>query len=182
MSKIYKFRNKTQNFSFCSFKHGDTKYHIQNQVYAATANIFESLGLITFQYITRVSVGRRLLLSYPEFFSWGHVSRKDIKEEVVEHGNFTIHLYGRGWANHLENFDNVKYDKEIYVRVKGKNNGYRSTAVAALSSAKMLVRDEDQLPSEKGVLTPAIVFRKTGLVQELIMNGWSFEVVDVKNL
>lgn len=132
-----------------------------------------------------MTLGRRLLLSYPEFFSWGHVSRKDIDEEVVEHGNFTIHLYGKGWSNKItdsKRLEGEKFDKEIYVKVKGKNNGYRSTAVAALSSAKTLVTDKDQLPKETGVLTPAIVFCRTKLIHELCTNGWSFEVVDVKNL
>uniref|UniRef100_A0A336M6M7 CSON012811 protein n=1 Tax=Culicoides sonorensis TaxID=179676 RepID=A0A336M6M7_CULSO len=163
------------------------KFPIQNQAYAATASIFESIGLISFQAITRCSLGRKLLLSHPEFFSWGHVSHKNLKDDVIEAGNFTVHLYGKGWtqktfnepSNSNSNLGKGKCDKEIYVKVKGKNNGYRSTAVAALSSAKMLITDVDNLPKETGVLTPAIVFSKTRLIEELLMNGWTFEVVKI---
>lgn len=132
---------------------------------------------------TKFSLGRKLLLTYPRIFSCGMVSKEDLSEEDINKCNFIMTFKGNGWTEKLaEGTDEYKTkpDKEILVRVKAKNIGYGATCDALLLSAKVLISEKEKLPKDAGVFTPAAVFAKTTLIDQLCKAGWTFEVVGAK--
>lgn len=136
-----------------------------------------------FGIMANFSFGRRLLLSYPNIFSFGKVSHEGPSKETMEKAKFTMHLYGKGWTEKLaEPTDSYPSppNKEIYVRVSGSNPGYGATCVALVQSAVTLIKDKSALPANGGIYTPAIAFSKTSLIKELSANGFTFEVVSAK--
>lgn len=133
--------------------------------------------------MTKFAFGRRLLLEYPSFFSFGTVSNKDLSEDDMNKCHFIMHFKGEGWTEKLaEGSDeySTKPDKEMYVKVKAKNIGYGATCVALLLTAKLLITEKNKLPKDAGVFTPAAVFAKTSLIDQLCKNDWTFEVVGAK--
>lgn len=150
-------------------------------------SIWASFGMMLFGVflgiMTRFAFGRQLLLNYPSLFTFGTVSNQDLDEEDINKCHFIMHFKGQGWTEKLtEGTDeySTKPDKEIYVKVKAKNIGYGATCVALLLTAKLLITEKEKLPKEAGVFTPAAVFAKTSLIDQLCKNEWTFEVVGAK--
>uniref|UniRef100_A0A336M6G8 CSON012812 protein n=1 Tax=Culicoides sonorensis TaxID=179676 RepID=A0A336M6G8_CULSO len=169
------------------FYETEKKRPIQLRAYVTMPSIWGAFALIFFGIMmgimTKFSLGRKLLLDYPRIFSFGMVSKEDLSEEDMEKCNFVMHFKGNGWTEKLaEGTDTytTKPDKEIYVKVKANNIGYGATCVALLLSAKMLISEKDKLPKEAGIFTPAAVFAKTSLIDQLVKNDWTFELVGAK--
>lgn len=157
------------------------------RAYMSTGSIIQVIGMVIFGVIfgllSKFSCGRYLLLTYPNIFSFGHVSKEDLDEDDIKACNFTMHLKGKGWTEKLaEPTDTYtkQPDKEMHVKVKGQNVGYGATCVALLLSAKMLLAEKEKLPKESGIYTPAIAYSKTTLIEQLCKNNFTFEVVGAK--
>ncbi|XP_063704909.1 saccharopine dehydrogenase-like oxidoreductase [Culicoides brevitarsis] len=169
------------------FYETEKKRPVQIKSYVTMPSMLGAFAMMAFGILigllTRFSFGRYLLLTYPGFFSFGTVSKEDLAEEDINKCHFVMHFKGQGWTEKLaEGIDEytTKPDKDIYVRVKAENIGYGATCVALVLCAKMLMTEKPKLPKESGVFTPAAVFAKTTLIEQLSKNGWTFEVVGAK--
>lgn len=169
---------------FCFSYETDKKRPIQLKAYFAVQSFIEIIGFVLFGIIfgimANLSFGRRLLLDYPKFFSFGKVSHEGPSQETMEKSKFSMHLFGRGWSPQVA-VPSQGYPlpptKEIYVRVSGTNPGYGATCVALVLSAVTLLKEKSALPPTGGVYTPAIAFSKTNLIEKLNENGLTFEVI-----
>lgn len=171
------------HFSYESEK----KRPIQIRSYVTMVSIWHAFAMMLFGIfmgiMTKFAIGRQVLLAYPSLFTFGMVSKEDLNEDDINKCHFTMHFKGKGWTEKLaEGTDkySTEPDKEMYVRVKAKNIGYGATCVALILTAKILITEKEKLPKEAGVFTPAAVFAKTSLIDQLCKNDWTFEVVGAK--
>lgn len=166
----------------------EEKRPIQHKAYFAVQSFIEVIGFIIFGLMVGLmanfNFGRKLLLKYPECFTFGKVSHAGPSEEMMEKSKFTMHLFGKGWPSTIKVPTGDEYilppNKEIYVQVNGTNPGYGATCVALVLSAVTLLKDKDKLPATGGVYTTAAAFTKTNLIKALNDNGLTFEVVSAR--
>ena len=67
-------------------------------------------------------------------------------------------------------------DREVTVKVSGKNVGYGSTSACMVQAAIMIVKEREKMPRSGGVYTPGYAFANTSLAKRLTENGVPFEV------
>ena len=72
-------------------------------------------------------------------------------------------------------------DREVTVKVSGKNLAYGSTSECMVQAAIMIVKEREKMPKSGGVYTPGYAFANTSLTKRLSENGVPFEVT-VKDL
>lgn len=165
----------------------DKKRPVQMRAYIAFDSIFHVLAVILvaaiFGIMSKFSLGRKLLLTYPKVFSFGFASREGPKEETNENANFEMTFYGEGWkevkSDPTEPFD-LPVDKKMTARVVANNPGYGATCIAVLTAATTILKESDKMPETGGVFPPAAAFKNTSLIDELQKYGFTFEVVKVE--
>lgn len=163
----------------------DNQRPIQMESYIVFSKFYQVFAILIFAaflvILSQFSFGRNLLLNYPEFFSFGILSRKEPEEETMEKTRFELTLFGSGWKEEFSDpTDNVnaEMNKKMTVKVSGKNPGYGSTSIALLLSAMTILKESDRMPDNGGVLAPGAAFRKTNIINELQENGVKFEIVE----
>ena len=72
-------------------------------------------------------------------------------------------------------------NREVMVKVSGKNVGYGSTSECMVQAAIAIVRERERMPKSGGVYTPGYAFANTSLAKRLTENGVPFEAT-VKDL
>ena len=126
------------------------------------------------------SFGLRLLENHPRLFTFGSVSKEGPSLETAQNTNFKITLVGKGWKTKAAKHD-ADPDREVTVKVSGKNVGYGSTSECMVQAAIMIVKEKEKMPKAGGVYTPGYAFANTSLAKRLTENGVPFEVT-VKDL
>lgn len=165
----------------------DKKRPVQMRAYIAFGSIFYVLAVIVvasiFGIMAKFSLGRRLLLSYPKFFSFGLTSHEGPKEETNENAMFEMTFRGEGWKetqpDPTTTFD-LPTNKKITTRVMAANPGYGATCIALLLSATTILKENSKMPETGGVFPPAAAFKNTSLINELQNHGFTFEVIKVE--
>ncbi|KAK6128850.1 hypothetical protein DH2020_037416 [Rehmannia glutinosa] len=128
--------------------------------------------------LSKIALGRRLLLKFPSFFSLGWFRKNGPSEAEVASATFKMWFVGHGFsdADVASSRGNKKPDTEIVTRVMGPEVGYLATPIILIQCALIVLADRDSLP-KGGVLTPGIVFGPTDLQERLQANGISFDFV-----
>ena len=72
-------------------------------------------------------------------------------------------------------------DREVTVKVSGKNLAYGATSECMVQAAIMIVREREKMPKSGGVYSPGYAFANTSLSKRLTENEVPFEVT-VKDL
>ncbi len=156
------------------FFENETKKPIQIKSYISIEyfSISYFLGIIWiagfFLFLTIFSFGRKLLIKYPKFFTWGAFSEKGPSENFLETTNFEMIFKGKGFVEGKS--------KKIIAKLSGKNPAYKITSISVLSAAITILEDSKKMPIKFGVLTPAAAFAKTKLIERLCENGLKFEI------
>lgn len=165
----------------------------QRPVHLKTYNTFESysnaLKVVmagkVFNYLTKTSWGKNLLLTYPKLFSFGFASHEGPSEERNRNTNFETIFVGKGWrevfpvpTKDIE----IPQNKKVVTRVTCNNPLYGAASTALLLSAITILDEPEKLPENGGVLSPAAAFRNTSLINKLQDNGFVFEVLKVEEL
>ncbi|KAM3384539.1 hypothetical protein ACQJBY_008901 [Aegilops geniculata] len=128
------------------------------------------------------SLGRSLLLKFPEFFSVGLFRKTGPTEEEVRSALFKMWFVGRGYSDSARASERgSKPDKEIVTRVSGPEIGYITTPIVLVQCALVLLSQRANLP-KGGVYTPGAVFGPTDLQKRLEENGLSFELISTRTL
>ncbi|KAI3713146.1 hypothetical protein L1987_71719 [Smallanthus sonchifolius] len=146
-----------------------------------SANIFNVFGFIIVGMLvgslSKFSLGRWLLLRFPEVFSLGWFRKGGPTEEEVAGSSFKMWFVGHGFSHvDLVSREDVKPDMEIVTRLKGPEFGYVSTSIILIQCALIVLKKRESLP-KGGNYTPGIVFGPTDLQERLQENGISFDVV-----
>ncbi|KAK5650872.1 hypothetical protein RI129_001901 [Pyrocoelia pectoralis] len=139
------------------------------------------IGLITIVF-SQFQYGRQLLLKHPKVFTAGYFDHKPPTEELTESSELDMYFYGKGWSNMKDNQVNTPPNKSILGRLHVVNPGYGFTCLAVVLSAITILTEPSKLPKKGGFYTPAVVFFKTSLVEELQKNGVPLEILSVKDL
>lgn len=117
--------------------------------------------------LIKSETGKSLLLKYPGFFTFGIV-KKGILDEEIRNSSFQMNIYG-----YYENNKNEK--NKIQMKVEGPDPGYITTPVCMVESGMMIldkIKNSQKLEHfDGGVLTPAMVFRGTDLIEKLSSQG-----------
>lgn len=170
-SETYKYNAFKERPVMCETYFGvDTMF--QGYMVMAVATVF---GIIA-----KFSFGRKLLKSYPGFFSFGIVSKDGVPRESLEKCSFSHTIIGYGWDQKLSDPD-AQHDepptKKIVTRVSGPDPGYIATASFAVHSAMTIIFDPHHLP-EPGVHSPSACFSKSYLIDRLTKRNIKFEILE----
>ncbi|KAK4326995.1 hypothetical protein Pmani_002513 [Petrolisthes manimaculis] len=145
---------------------------------SALAAIF--LGLVLY-FMTRFVFTRRLLLKYPEVFTFGAFARGGPKRSSLTKLRFVVTLTGKGWSKKQPDpsFQHPNPpDTTRTIKVCGPDPGYFATATIITQAALTILDEADRMPGRGGVLPPAAAFLETSLRSRLIDNGITFTVVE----
>ena len=66
------------------------------------------------------------------------------------------------------------FNREVRVKVSGKNVGYGATCECMVQAAMVILKERERLPGSGGVVTPGYAFAKTSLVDRLTSAGVPF--------
>ncbi|KAM3959967.1 saccharopine dehydrogenase-like oxidoreductase [Aphomia sociella] len=119
----------------------------------------------------------QLLLKHPRFFTAGMITKQGPKEEMINNTFFKFQLVGKGWEKGAD-IESTPPNKSVMATVSGVNPGYGATVVALLHSAITVLQQQDKMPGSGGVMTTALAFRDTDLIQRLTENNLKFEIIE----
>lgn len=158
------------------------KSPIQFAIYLTTQTYWGMIGLIIFgsilNFLSTFAIGRYILLSFPELFSFGTFKKSGPTQAQIENSSFTTTFYTKGSSNpDLINGIPCKLNFEMVVKVTGPEMGYVTTPICVVQCA-LLFLDGGVIPF--GVHTPASAFSETDLISRLDRRGVKFTVVQEK--
>uniref|UniRef100_A0A8C6YPY0 Saccharopine dehydrogenase-like oxidoreductase n=2 Tax=Nothoprocta perdicaria TaxID=30464 RepID=A0A8C6YPY0_NOTPE len=151
--------------------------------YAAYANV-GGLGSVMklmfagllFLLLVKFSLGRKLLIKYPEFFSAGRFTKKGPTQKQMDETSFTMTFFGEGYSEGQDP-QKGKPNVKICTQVKGPEPGYIATPIAMVQAGVALLEEAACLPAQGGVYSPGAAFSKTKLIERLNKRGLEFSVI-----
>ncbi|RWS27573.1 hypothetical protein B4U80_06290 [Leptotrombidium deliense] len=171
---------RTQMHNYLLYKERPTDfeaYFVLPSLYSLLIMFFCAL---LFLICIPFKIGRYLMHTFPEVFTFGVFTRKPITREEVNRASFKMLFVGKGWKETLDDpLTQVSHspDSMIYASVTGGSPGYPVTAVCVVQAAFAVVYEKDKLPNNGGVYTPGSAFRNTNLVKKLSAKGVKFELL-----
>lgn len=153
----------------------------QIETYFVANNIKAIFGLVlmqvTFAFLSLFKFGQKLLEDYPKIFSWGLFDRSEPSLDQLVDNTFELILKGSGWNENYRAGEEPKSapGKTVIARVSGGDPAYLSTAIITIQAAITILEESNKLP-RAGVLTPAVAFAGTNLIERLSQNHIKFEV------
>lgn len=129
----------------------DKKRPVQMREYLALGTfILPSLLVILYgaliYLMTRFSLGVKLLLQYPQYLSFGAVSKEGPSQLKYKTAQFKHIYHLKGWAKGATVTSRPTH--EMVTAVKGPNPAYGTTCVALLLSALALIAERDKIPGK----------------------------------
>ncbi|KAF9583376.1 hypothetical protein BGW38_009627 [Lunasporangiospora selenospora] len=128
-----------------------------------------------FGALAKYEFGRRLLLKYPKFFTLGLFSHEGPTDQQLAETSFSETFFAKGYSKELQaqyeseaELKNVEPDVSIVTR-------YVATPKLVVQACYTLLLQRDQVP--KGVLTPAVAFANTKLLERVQEQGIVFTTV-----
>lgn len=148
------------------------KKGICNIKYFAYFNIGSLCNLLLYflfgaiiRLLIKFNYGRRALLAWPRLFSFGLVSQPS----DLSKSKFVMEMVALGSRHN-------KISKRV-LRISGPGPAYISNAIFVTQCAYTLLENENTI--ENGILTPAIAFYKTRIIEELCSRGIEFKVQEI---
>ncbi|XP_053365187.1 saccharopine dehydrogenase a, tandem duplicate 1 [Clarias gariepinus] len=129
-----------------------------------------------FSLLSRFNFGRKLLIKFPEFFSFGYFSKAGPTRKQMEGCSFSFAFFGEGYTEGQDP-SLGKPDAKIRTLVHGPEPGYVATPIAMVQAALTILNEPDALPKKGGVYTPGAAFAKTNLIERLDKHGIHFSVL-----
>ncbi|KAF9205404.1 hypothetical protein BGZ49_004085 [Haplosporangium sp. Z 27] len=143
------------------------------------ATIFASA---VFGLFANYEFGRKILLKYPRLFTLGMFSHEGPSAQQLAETSFSETFYAQGFSKELrdqypnaQELRKVQPDVSIVTSVSGPEPGYVATPKMVVQACYTLLLQKDLVPN--GVLTPAIAFGKTRLIERLQEQGIVFSTV-----
>ncbi|KAL7872725.1 hypothetical protein AOLI_G00117960 [Acnodon oligacanthus] len=163
---------------FLSEEHQETP--VQYGAYAGVGGVSSVIKLLfaglMFLVLVKFSFGRKLLIKFPEFFSFGFFSKEGPTRKQMEGSSFRFAFYGEGYTEGQDPSQG-KPDTKIRTLVQGPEAGYVATPIAMVQAAITILNEPDSLPKKGGVYTPGAAFAKTTLIDRLNKHGIQFSVL-----
>ncbi|GBP52598.1 Saccharopine dehydrogenase-like oxidoreductase [Eumeta japonica] len=132
----------------------EKKRPVQFTTYVNLGTLFNSVlaiiaaGVLYVMALT--SPTRKILLDYPNIFSFGLITRNEPKEELIANTAYTIELHGTGWDHGVTDVESTPPKKKVIVKVSGMDPGYGTTVTALMFCALAIIRESDSMPPGLG--------------------------------
>ncbi|KAL2082559.1 hypothetical protein ACEWY4_022377 [Coilia grayii] len=154
---------------------------VQYCAYAGVGGLCSALKLLFsglfFWLLVKCSLGRRLLITFPEFFSWGMFTKAGPTQKQMEGTSFCMTLYGEGYTKGHDPSQG-KPNMRITTEIRGPEPGYVATPIIMVQAAMTFLNEPHSLPERGGVFTPGAAFARTSLIQRLHRHGLNFTIRD----
>ncbi|XP_056423140.1 saccharopine dehydrogenase-like oxidoreductase [Hyla sarda] len=153
---------------------------VQYAAYAAVGGITSVIKLmfagLLFLLFTKFSFGRKLLIKYPKFFSFGIFSEEGPTQKQMDESSFSFTFFGEGYSQGLDP-QQGKPNVKICTQVSGPEAAYIATPIAMVQAGVTLLKEPESLPKTGGVYSPGAAFSKTKLIDRLNKAGIRFTVL-----
>uniref|UniRef100_A0A672YD67 Saccharopine dehydrogenase-like oxidoreductase n=1 Tax=Sphaeramia orbicularis TaxID=375764 RepID=A0A672YD67_9TELE len=171
---------RTQRFLYEEEHHSPVQY----SAYVGVGGIFSLVKLfcggLLFWFMVKFSLGRRLLTTFPSFFSFGMFTKAGPSMKQIEDTCFSLTFFGEGYSEGTDPAQG-RPNAKICTQVIGGEPGYVATVSAMVQAAVTLLNELHSLPRRSdthvgGVYTPGAAFYKTTLIDRLHNHGIKFSV------
>lgn len=132
-------------------------------------------GGLLFWFMVKFSLGRKLLTTFPSFFSFGLFTKSGPTMKQIEDTCFSLTFFGEGYSEGTDPTQGPPNAK-ICTQVMGAEPGYVATVSAMVQAAITLLNELHSLPRRGGVYTPGAAFNKTSLIDRLQNHSIKFSV------
>ncbi|XP_048392380.1 saccharopine dehydrogenase a, tandem duplicate 1 isoform X2 [Stegostoma tigrinum] len=167
---------RTQRYLHENLNESPVQYGAYVAVGGIGSVIFLMVAGFFFWCFTKCRLGRKLLIKYPEFFSFGYFTRQGPTQKQMEGTSFSMTFFGEGYPEGL-NPQHGKPSVKICTQVKGPEPGYIATPIAMVQAAVTILWEQKSLPTRGGVYSPGAAFLKTTLIERLNTHGIEFTVI-----
>lgn len=166
---------RTQRFLYEEEKHSPVQY----SAYVGVGSLFSVVKLLCggllFWFMVKFSLGRKLLTTFPSFFSFGLFSKAGPTMKQIENTCFSLTFFGEGYSEGTDPSQGQPNAK-ICTQVIGAEPGYVATVSTMVQAAVTVLNELHSLPRRGGVYTPGAAFYNTSLIDRLHNNGIKFSV------
>ncbi|XP_064197176.1 saccharopine dehydrogenase-like oxidoreductase [Anguilla rostrata] len=167
---------RTQGFLHKEYQESPVQYGAYVGVGGISSLVKLFFAGILFCFMVKFAFGRKLLIKFPEFFSFGVFSKVGPTRKQMEDSSFCFTFLGEGYTEGQDPTKG-KPNAKICTQVKGPDAGYVATPIAMVQAALTLLSEPESLPKMGGVYTPGAAFIKTTLVDRLNKHGLQFSVM-----
>uniref|UniRef100_A0AAR2ITV7 Saccharopine dehydrogenase-like oxidoreductase n=1 Tax=Pygocentrus nattereri TaxID=42514 RepID=A0AAR2ITV7_PYGNA len=137
---------------FLSEEHQESP--VQYGAYAGVGGVSSVMKLLfaglMFFLLVKFSFGRKLLIKFPEFFSFGFFSKEGPTRKQMEGSSFRFAFYGEGYTEGQDPSQG-KPNAKIRTLVQGPEAGYVATPIAMVQAAITILNEPDSLPENVGL-------------------------------
>lgn len=138
---------RTQAYNYQHFN----EQPLQVQTYFTVQSFFAILQVLVmvsiFGVLSLFNFGRKLLTSYPEYFTFGAFSRQGPSRQQIDETQFEMLIKGKGWANVSgENEPTTPFDKRMTLRISAPDPAYRATSICIVQAGLTILKERDQMP------------------------------------
>lgn len=166
---------RTQRFLY----EEEQKSPVQYSAFVGIGGLFSVIkffcGGLLFWFMVKFSLGRKLLTTFPSFFSFGLFSKSGPTMKQIEDTCFSLTFFGEGYSEGTDPTQGPPNAK-ICTQVMGAEPGYVATVSAMVQAAITLLNELHSLPRRGGVYTPGAAFNKTSLIDRLQNHSIKFSV------
>jgi len=161
----------------------------QSAIYFTVPSFFYLILFIiagtVFQILARKEWGRRLLLKYPAFFSFGGFIHQGPSEEQLQQTRFEIVNFAKGVEYSNDNNSNgpssppspAMQERSVVTSITGPEPGYVACSIFIVAAAIVMLEERDKLPPP-GVWTPGmLLIDTTGYIERVRRRGVEFSIV-----
>lgn len=128
-----------------------------------------------FWFMVKFSLGRKLLTTFPSFFSFGMFSKSGPTMKQIENTCFSMTFFGEGYSEGTDPSQG-RPNAKICTQVVGAEPGYVATVSALVQAAVTLLNEVHSLPRRGGVYSPGAAFHQTSLIERLHKHSIKFSV------
>ncbi|CAL8314132.1 unnamed protein product [Lota lota] len=157
----------------------EQKSPVQYSAYVGVGNWFSvaklMCGGLLFWLMVKFSLGRKLLTTFPSFFSFGIFTKEGPSLKQMEDTSFCMTFFGEGYSDGKDPTQGPP-DTKICTQVIGAELGYVATPATMVQAAITVLNELHSLPKRGGVYTPASAFANTRLIERLNTHGIKFSV------
>ncbi|XP_069625343.1 saccharopine dehydrogenase-like oxidoreductase [Ranitomeya imitator] len=167
---------RTQRYLYENLQETPVQYAEYFAVGGITSIIKLMFGGFFFLLFTLCSCGRKLLIKYPKFFSFGYFSKEGPTANQIADTSFSITFFGEGYSQGKDP-QQEKPNVKICTQVSGPEIGYVTTPITVVQAGITILKEPESLPKSGGVYTPGAAFSKTKLIDRLNKAGIHFTVL-----
>ncbi|XP_030627526.1 saccharopine dehydrogenase b isoform X2 [Chanos chanos] len=166
---------RTQRYLYEEHEQSPIQYAAYTGVGGVCSVVKMLFAGMMFWLLVKFSIGRSLLVQFPELFSFGLFSKNGPSKKQMEETSFCMTFFGEGYAEGQDP-SLGKPNARITTQIKGAEPGYVATPIAMVQAAITVLNEPQSLPKMGGVYTPGAAFAKTTLINRLSKHGIHFSV------